>query len=438
MRTGQMIRFRDISIKRKLMAIIMVASTVALLLVSGGFVAYELITYPKTMVRDLTTLADALGSHCAAALRFDNREAAEGTLAALEKKGHITAAGLYDQSGKLFAQYPKDPVQPGLIPAIAEPVQSRFEADHLVLFHPITLDGEVVGTLFLKSDLQEKHARFQQYANIIVLITLASLIVTYFLSFLLQRIISRPISHLAETARDVSQRKNYTVRATKSGNDELGQLIDGFNEMLGQIQERDVALQESNEQLERRVEDRTRDLRGEIAERQRAEAGLQQQFARISLLNQITHAISERQDTDSILHVVLRQLEDHMGLDVGTVALFDEEAQTLNVAALRVKNSLLAARFDLHEGSALTLAETGFQLCEQGQTVYLRDTLKAATPLADKLAITGWRSAAAVPLMVENKLFGVLLAARLKTDGFSSGECEFLRMLSDHVALAAH
>jgi signal transduction histidine kinase len=120
------------------------------------------------------------------------------------------------------------------------------------------------------------------------------------------------------------------------------------------------------------------------------------------------------------------------------VALFDEATQALNVAALRVKNSRLAARFELQKGSVLTLAESGFELCRQGQTVYLPDTLKAATPFADKLAVTGWRSAVAVPLLVENKLFGVLLAARLTTNGFSSGDCEFLRMLSEHVALAAH
>ncbi len=420
------------------MAIIMIATTFALLLVSAGFVAYELITYPKAMMRDLTTLADIIGDRSTAALTYDRPDDAEETLAALEKKGHITAAAIYNPQGRLFAQYPKEPTQPGLIPSIPEPAGSRFEAEHMVLFHDIRYKGEVMGTLFLKSDLQEKRARFKQYANIIVLITVASLVGTYFLSSLLQRIISRPISHLAETARDVSQRKIFSIRATKTGNDELGQLIDGFNEMLGQIQERDGALRESNEQLERRVEARTQDLRNEIAERRRAEAGLQQQFARISLLNQITHAISDRQDTESILHVVLSQLENHLGFDLGLVGLYDEPAQTLNIAALRVKNSLLAAKFDLQEGSVLPLAEAGLELCRQGQTVYVPDTLKGATPLADKLAVTGWRSAVAVPLMVENRLFGVLLAARLRIDDLSSGDCEFLRMLSEHVALAAH
>ena len=179
-------------------------------------------------------------------------------------------------------------------------------------------------------------------------------------------------------------------------------------------------------------------LAQDVAERKRAEAGLQQQFTRISLLNQITQAISERQDTDSILHVVLRQLEDHTRLDLGGVALYDAEADTLNLAALRVKNFLLVSKLDLHEGTVLKFAEAGVPLCKEGQMVYAPDTMKQPAAFFEKLAGAGLRSAVAVPLLVENKLFGVLFAARLKPDGFSSGDCEFLRMLSEHVALAAH
>ena len=97
----------------------------------------------------------------------------------------------------------------------------------------------------------------------------------------------------------------------------------------------------------------------EIAERERAESGLKQQFTRISLLNQITQTISERQDTDSILHVVLRQLEDHLSLDLGSVALFDTQADTLNVAALRDEESPARVKLDLREGAVLRLADTG-------------------------------------------------------------------------------
>jgi signal transduction histidine kinase len=127
-----------------------------------------------------------------------------------------------------------------------------------------------------------------------------------------------------------------------------------------------------------------------------------------------------------------------MGLDLGIIGFLDPKAASLNLAALRVKNSLLAEQIDLHEGSVLPMAETGFQLCEKGQTIYFPDTIKTSAPFLEKLAVTGWRAAAAVPLMVEEKLFGILIAARVKADTFSSGDCEFLRMLSEHVALAAH
>ena len=431
-------RLQDIPIKRKLTAIIMIASSVALLLVSFGFVTYELVTYRQTMVTDLSTLAEIIGDRSTAALTFDNKPDAEETLHALGFKNHIAAAALYDKNGKLFAQYRSSQAAADSFPVRPETDGARFGNDRLVLFHKIYVAGDFTGTLCLKSDLQEMNERFLRYAGIILLFMVASWLVTLFLSSLLQRVISRPISHLAETAKAVSAGKNYSVRADNHGSDELGQLIDGFNEMLGQIQERDLKLQRAHDELEVRVFERTSNLSDEIAERRRAEAALQQQLVRISLLNQITQAISERQDTDSILHVVLRQLEDHLGIDLGIVALFDAKAQSLNVAALRVKNSALAKRFKLHEGSVLPLAETNFQICEQGQTVYLTDTIRGTSLFAEKLALTGWRSAVAVPLMVENKLFGVLVCARLGPSDFSSGDCEFLRMLSEHVALAAH
>jgi len=431
-------KWRDISIKRKLTGIIMVTSGAALLLVAAGFVTYELLTRRQNMTRDLSTLAEVLGNESTGALSFEETNRMTEILSALRAKKQIVAAAFYNHAGHLLARYQPESASPQIFPASPESSGTRFESDHLLLFHEIRFKNDKVGTLYLKSDLQELHQRLKRYATIVLLILLASSTVTYFLSRVLQRVISRPIYHLAETAKAVSKEKKYSVRALKHGNDELGELIDGFNAMLGQIQERDAALQESHDALERRVWERTQDLRGEIEERQRAEAALQQQFTRISLLNQITQAISERQDTQSILHVVLRKLEDHLNLDLGSVALFDEEAGTLNVAAVRVKNSMLTARVDLGEGTVLKLADTGLQLCQQGQTVYLTDTIKGAAMLHEKLAGAGLRSAVAVPLLVDGKLFGVLLAARLKPNDFSSGDAEFLRMLSEHVALAAH
>ncbi len=431
-----LVRLQDISIKRKLTLIIMTASFLAVLLVSAGFIGYERVTYQRSMTHDLRTLAEIIGNESTSALTFEDHDRAAEILSALTAERHIIAAGLY-KNGKLFAQYPAD-TPPGILPPKPGTVGGHFDENSLNLFHEIHFKGEHFGTVYLKSDLQERHDRLVRYAQIVLSFALISTIAVYFLSTFLQRIVTRPIFHLAEKTRLVSQQKDYAVRASKHGNDELGELIDGFNEMLGQIQERDLALQNSNEKLEKRVQERTKDLRAEVAERRRTEAALQQQFTRISLLNQITQAIAERQDTESILHVVLRQLEDHLGFDFGAVALFEPQSELLSVAALRFKNPLLSSKLDWQTGSVTALRDTGLELCKEGQTVYMRDTLKASALMTEKLAGAGLRSAVSVPLMLENKLFGLLLVARLKVDDFGSGDCEFLRMLSEHVALAAH
>ena len=104
---------------------------------------------------------------------------------------------------------------------------------------------------------------------------------------------------------------------------------------------------------------------------------MHEQFTRTKLLNQITHAISERQDLESVLYVVLRQLEDHLTIDLGLVCLFERTAETLNIAALRLKNPLLAGKLDLHEGMIMSLDQTGLRVCKHGEAVVTPDTYKS-------------------------------------------------------------
>lgn len=430
-------KLRSMSIKRKLMLIMMTASTVGLLLISAAFVTYELFTFQQSMTRDFSTLAQTIGNQSTAAVTYDDKAAAEEILGALSANGHIVAACIY-KDGRVFAQYPRRTAAADAPPAKPEINVSRFENNHLTLFRQVVPNGDSTVVIYLKSDLLELHERLMRYAGIIILFILLSSGVTFLCSVLLQRIISKPILDLAETARAVSIERNYALRAVKQGDDELGELIDGFNEMLGQIQQRDAALQNAHTRLEKRVEERTRDLQLEFVERERAQVALEQQLTRISLLNQITHVVSERQDLARILQVVLRQLEDHLPVDLGMMCLYDPEGDRLVVAALREKDPKLAGKLNLSLDGTLILAESGLAMCKNGKTVYLSDTTQVAAVLPQKLVAAGMRSAVAVPLTVEDKLFGVLTVARVTADSFSSGECEFLRMLSDHVALAAH
>jgi len=168
-----------------------------------------------------------------------------------------------------------------------------------------------------------------------------------------------------------------------------------------------------------------------------AERDLHQQLTRISLLNQITHAISEHMDLEGILSVVLGQLEIHLPLDYCSVYMFNPHAGTSSQAASRFKDQSPAAHLISLDESA-PLAQSGLEACLKGELVYEPEIAKTEEPLLKKLSEIHMGSAVVVPMMIEKKLFSILIAARVRANGFSAGECEFLRSLCEHVALAAH
>ena len=416
----------------------MTVTAVALLLISIGFVGYELVTTQQRMRHDLAAQSRMVADLTASALNHTNTADAEKVLAALADRDHVMAAAIY-RGNELFARYPAN-AKVAAFPAAPPPGEySRidFKAGNLVYFHEIKSAASPGGAVYIKTDLGEIREQIERYAAFFIWFILATAGITYFLSKRLQKSISEPIVQLARTARTVSAEKNYSLRAAKQGRTELGELTDNFNEMLAQIQQRDVILHKINDNLEKRVQERTRDLETEIADRKRAEAALHDQFTRTKLLNQITHAISERQDLESVLYVLLRQLEDHLAVDLGLVCLFERTAETLNIAALRLKNPLLARKLDLHEGMVMSLDQTGLRVCKHGESVVTHDTLKSPALLSERFAAAGFRSAAGVPMLVDGKLFGTLVVSRLATT-FTASECEFLHTLSEHVALAAH
>ncbi|MEP7340324.1 MAG: CHASE sensor domain-containing protein, partial [Acidobacteriota bacterium] len=252
--------FRDISIKRKLTLIIMLISGITSLLACASFVSYDLVASRRAMVRDLQTLADMIELNSAAALTFNDQTSAQEVLAALSAKPQIVSACVYNNDGKPFAKYLRGDAMANFSPPGLRPDGTQFGNDRLTIFHPILLDKEKIGTVYLESDLQELNARLKRYAGILAAIMLTSLTVAFLLSAKFQSVISGPILHLAETARTVSAEKNYALRATGHRGDEVGLLINGFNEMLAQIQARDQELQEHRENLEEVVALRTTEL----------------------------------------------------------------------------------------------------------------------------------------------------------------------------------
>ena len=234
---------KDLSIRSKLMLIIMLTSSIALFLACAAFVAFDRAKSKKTMVDNLQILAEVIGNNSTAALEFDDPESAGKTLEALRAEPHIVAACIYRADGREFARYQRrggdfSPSGPGA-------AGHRFEDDYLVMFRPVVFNRETIGTVYLQSDLQELRTRLRRFVGIVSGLILGSTFVALVIAGLLQRVISRPILDLARAAREVSARKDYSIRVPQDSRDEMGDLVANFNEMLGQIQEQDAALRES-------------------------------------------------------------------------------------------------------------------------------------------------------------------------------------------------
>jgi signal transduction histidine kinase/ActR/RegA family two-component response regulator len=430
--------FPNAPIRWKQMLIIMLTTSVALVLASGAFIAYGIYTFRTQTCKNLLSISDRIADRAVGFAAGGDKPSANAELkGVLTEQTHIVKALVYKE-GKIIAAYRRDD-QTGYFtpPPLPANAGFTFSADDLVLVKDI--GGEKPMIIYLESDLEELHGQILRYVGIVVGVLLFAGAVAFLISSKLQGVISQPIVHVAGVARIVSNKKNYAVRAVRpEGNDELVSLIDGFNEMLAQIQARDGELQKARDELEKRVEERTRDLLSQIAERSRAEKALQQQFARISLLNQITHSISERLDLRSVLNIVLKQLEDHLPIDFGSVFVTNNAGDFLIMAVRSARPLPPEAAFRLAPNSVVTATQAGLIDCTNGQTVFAPDTSALSAPLMHLLHHSDLKSAVAVPMLLEEKLFGVLLVARRTTDAFSSGECEFLRVLSEQVALAAH
>jgi two-component system, sensor histidine kinase and response regulator len=279
-----MVTSRDTSIRRRLTNIVLTTCAVAILMACFIFAVYDLAAFRRDMAADLATVAQITGSNSTAALTFGDAKAAGEMLSSLSAKTHIVEACIFARDGSVLAKYSRRDSNPNFTPPKPMPDSDSYSSGHLILFRQIRMDGEVIGTIYLKSDLDELYARAKRYAEITGFVILISFVTAYFLASRLQRAISGPILELTRAAFAVSVEKDYSIRATKTSEDEIGFLFDRFNEMLSQIQLRDVAIERARGDLEVRVEERTRELKKEVVERTQAERELRDSEARLQAL----------------------------------------------------------------------------------------------------------------------------------------------------------
>lgn len=252
------------SIRHKL-ALVVLAATAAALVVAGiALIIYDLRVYREAGIRDLVTQAEILGRASAPALAFDDPKAAREYLTLLKARHNIAAAAIYNARGKLFASYTRTGDANATLPRLPESEASKVEGKNFVLFKRIEENNEILGTVYLKADY-ELLGRLINYLGIFAGVMALSLLVALGISAWLQAVLTKPILATAAVARQVMARRDFSLRVTKTTEDEIGQLADAFNDMLAEIGRSAEALEAVN-----------RSLANEMAERQRADAARQQ------------------------------------------------------------------------------------------------------------------------------------------------------------------
>jgi signal transduction histidine kinase/ActR/RegA family two-component response regulator len=377
-----------------------------LAITSLAFCVEEYLSFGRSSIQQLETLSRVVAANSTAALAFDNREDATAVLGAFRADPHIVAAALYDARGQLFARYPQN-LPDGRFPQ--RPGAEGFNLSRSTFngFQSVSDAGRNLGSLYVESDLGLLYARGERYAGIVLLVIGLSLPLAYLLSRGLQRQLLRPIARLSDTARAVSERQDFTVRAEPTGALEFDPFTDTFNQMLTQIQA--------------------------------SEQRLREQLGRLNLLQHITRAVGERLDLQSIFQVVLGSLAADLPIDFGCFLISDAATPgRLAVSGLNVAGAEFSSKLELLNDALIPVDENGMSRCIAGELVYEPDVREIPFPFPTRLARVGLHSLVFAPLIIESQVFGLLVCARREARSFSSPECEFLRQLSEHVALATH
>ena len=435
---------RGLSLKHQLIAVIMMTSVGALLLAGTVFLAWEWVSIRRAMVRDLSTHADILADNCKAALAFEDAADANEVVTSMKPIPSIQAACLFTETGRLFAMYRRDATV--VLPRYEElPEGHVFGNGLLIVAKPIQLDGEHIGTICISSSLDPIHAQLRHGLSVMVGIVLVASLGAYLVSSRLQGMISSPILSLACVANFVSEKKQYSIRAEPHGSDEVGLLIEAFNEMLEQIEQRDSALVQANEQLESRVAARTAELTAankkltrEIAFRKNAERMLKQRAERIVHHQRTLVKLSKHGNDDltSMMRTTTQEAAATLDIDRVSVWFFDEDETYM------VCEDLFRRDGNVHEGGArITMSDCPnyFAAVETSRIVAANDARKdpRTRELRESyLEPLGINSLMDVPIRLHGKTYGVLSHEHIGPPReWSLEEQDFAASLADMIAL---
>jgi len=277
---------RDASIKKKLFIISILSTCSALLFACITLVFFEYQMYHYVQRTKMLNMADVVAVNSTAALTFDDPVMAAEILAALGSDEQVMKAAIYDGGGRVFATFTRTEGDQESFPERPMADGPHYLAQTLLVFRPVVFREGRLGTIFVQSDLMEIKLLLRRFVITVMVIFVGAIFIAFVVSGKVQRVVSSPVAHLTEVADAVSLDRDYSIRASPHGADELGALIYRFNEMLAHIEQRDEALKRARDELEERVRVRTRNLRDEVAERRKTEEALAAKAEELARSNQ--------------------------------------------------------------------------------------------------------------------------------------------------------
>ena len=380
------------SIRSKLVSAVMATTLAALLVSVGIIIGYDLRSYQRTLLNDMTTQAELVGHMTSAALTFDDPRLANENLALLRTRPMVRAAAIYDANGDLFASYRAPDETRAMPPQLSGAPSS--DGDDLVVHQRIVEDGETLGTVYLRAENQLM-ARTIDYLSIAFGVTLLAMGVAYLLMRRMGRIVTAPIVALTEIARDVVATRDYSRRAPRISDDEAGELVDSFNAMLREIEGRTRELETSSIQTAREAAERSRAQQevmrlNEQLEQRVDERTLQLALANAELANAIEEARSANQAKSAFLSSMSHELRTPLNAILGFAQILTSDTlpSTLEQKKEFANHILKSGRHLLtliNEILDLAKVESGTVTLSM-EPVALADTLRETRAMVEPIA----------------------------------------------------